>query len=88
MIMRDPKHRASDGARLRPREPYYTDASASRRRSNGNDGVVEMHGEIVVIDGDRTKAKGKELVGCRRSVDFTPWVEAGWPSASALASRE
>ena len=38
------QHGTRDVARLGARETHHADAAASRRRSNGNDGVVEMHG--------------------------------------------
>ena len=48
VIMRQPQHGTRDVARLRSGQPHHADASASRRRGNGDDGVVEVHGRIVV----------------------------------------
>ena len=45
--MREAQHRRSDGGRFRAGETHHADAAAARGSGDGNDGVVEVHGEII-----------------------------------------
>src|SRR5271157_4266402 len=55
--MGQPQHGTSDAARLGAREAHYSNAAATKRSGDGNDGVVEMHGKIVA---DRGPSFGKK----------------------------
>jgi hypothetical protein len=46
-IMFQAKHRQGDGARFWASEADDTDTTATGRSGDGDDGVVEVHGEIV-----------------------------------------
>ena len=45
------QHGSSDAARLRTGDAHNPDAATARRRGDGDDGVVEVHGEIVAGEG-------------------------------------
>jgi hypothetical protein len=46
-VMFQAQHGQSNAARLRSREPDDSDAATTRRGGNGDDGVLEIHREIV-----------------------------------------
>jgi hypothetical protein len=47
------QHGSGNSASVGAGKPYYPNASASRRRSDGNDGVVKMHGGDYSPQGHR-----------------------------------
>ena len=58
------QHGRGDGACLRASDAHNPDAASARRSGNGDDGVVEVHGEIVAGEGRlRAEPEGRALLG-------------------------
>jgi len=57
-IMFEPQHLLGYFSRLRPCQPHHSNASAPRRRSDGDDGVVEIHRAIVAVTLEDNQASG------------------------------
>lgn len=58
------QHGRGDGACLRASDAHNPDAASARRSGNGDDCVVEVHGEIVAGEGRlRAEPEGRAFVG-------------------------
>jgi hypothetical protein len=58
------QHGRGDGACLRASDAHNPDAASARRSGNGDDCVVEVHGEIVAGEGRlRAEPEGRALLG-------------------------
>ncbi len=63
------QHRGSDDARLRASDAHNPDAASARRSGDGNDGVVEVHEEIVA--GESASNDGRVIQRLGAAGNFT-----------------